>query len=358
MPSEPENVLIVKLSAIGDVIHTLPALNAIRQHYPHARITWLVEEAAASLLEGHPALDRVLVSERKRWLEGLRTPGRCGHLKSAMAFAKELRDTRYDLVFDFQASLKGGILIALARGNRKIGFGKGLEHQEHSYLFLNERVPAVDMEIHALTRGLMLLAHVGIDTDEIVYGLPVSRREREAVNQVLSEGGIREGTAMVAINPVAQWETKLWDNGRFAALADGLIEQYDVPVVFTGGRADKELVGDIVSRMRCRVLDLTGRTTLKELAAVYERAALLVSTDTGPMHLGAAVGIPVVALFGPTAPWRTGPFGQGHRVVRADPGCAPCFKRRCPTIDCMAGITVERVMDEIEQLQVLGKRPS
>ena len=357
MASDPENILIVKLSAIGDVIHTLPALNALRQHFPRARITWLVEAAAASLLEGHPALDRVLVSQRKHWLEGLSGPGRRRHLKAIVAFIKKLRDTRYDLIFDFQAALKGGILIALARGRRKIGFGRGLEHQEYSYLFLNETVPAVDMEIHALTRGLMLLEQVGIPAGEITYNLSISPQERERVSRMLVEGGLRRRVPMVAINPVAQWETKLWDNGRFAALADRLIEQHDVTVVFTGGLPDKEIVGDIVNRMHCRALDLTGRTTLKALAAVYEQAALLVSTDTGPMHLGAAVGVPVVALFGPTAPWRTGPFGPGHRVVRANPGCAPCFKRRCPTRDCMAGITVDRVMAEIEQLGILKQLP-
>nr|MBC8363201.1 lipopolysaccharide heptosyltransferase I [Candidatus Desulfatibia profunda] len=156
------NILIVKLSAIGDVIHTLPALNAIRKVYPSARITWLVEEAASDLLEGHQALDRVLISKRKRWLKELQGPARLNAVKEACAFLKELRDTRYDLILDFQALLKSGILIALARGKRKIGFGKGLEHMEYSYLFLNERVPAVDMEHHALLRGMMLLNALGI----------------------------------------------------------------------------------------------------------------------------------------------------------------------------------------------------
>ncbi len=126
--SLPLNILIVKLSAIGDVIHTLPALNALRKHYPLARITWLVEEAAAGLIEGHPALDRVLVSRRKRWLSGLMGPDRVRHIGAIIHFLKELRDTRYDLILDFQASLKGGLLIALTRGGRKIGFGQGLEH--------------------------------------------------------------------------------------------------------------------------------------------------------------------------------------------------------------------------------------
>jgi heptosyltransferase-1 len=353
MPLVPENILIVKLSAIGDVIHTLPALNVIRDQYPQARITWLVEEAAAGLIEGHPALDRVLVSRRKRWLKGLSGPGKVQHLRKVIAFLRELRDTRYDMILDFQASLKGGLLIALARGRRKIGFGKGLEHQEHSYLFLNEKIPAVDMEIHALTRGLMLLEQVGIPASRIAYNLPVSDRDRDEINQMLAAAGVGRQAKLVAINPVAQWETKLWDNTKFAALADHLVEQYDVPVVFSGGPEDRPVIAAITSKMRSKALNFAGKTSLKGLAALYERAALLVSTDTGPMHLGAAVGIPVVALFGPTAPWRTGPFGEGHRIVRTDCKCSPCFKRSCATTHCMDGITVEKVIAEIEQLRIL-----
>ncbi|MEJ2039796.1 MAG: glycosyltransferase family 9 protein [Desulfosarcinaceae bacterium] len=156
------NILIVKLSAIGDVVHTLPALNALRRHYPEARITWLVEEAAAELLTGHPALDRLLVSRRKTWLAGLGTRQRATHLRQVMAFLKDLRDTRYDIILDFQAALKGALLIALARGKRKIGFGPGMQHQEHSYLVLNERIPMVSMEIHALERGLKMVEALGV----------------------------------------------------------------------------------------------------------------------------------------------------------------------------------------------------
>ncbi len=353
MPPAPVNILIVKLSAIGDVIHTLPALNAIRRYYPQARITWLVEEAAAGLLNGHPSLDRVLVSRRKQWLKGLAGPGRVRHARRVIAFFRELRDTRYDMILDFQAALKGSLLIALARGRRKIGFGKGLEHQERSYLFLNEKVPAVDMEIHALTRGLVLLEKIGIPTSRITYNLPVSDRDRDEINQMLEAAGIGRRAKLVVINPVAQWKTKLWDNAKFAVLADLLLERYDVSVIFSGGPGDGPVIAAITAKMRHTALNLAGQTSLMGLAAIYERAALLVSTDTGPMHLGAAVGISVVALFGPTAPWRTGPFGEGHRIVRTNCKCAPCFQRHCETVHCMEGITVDQVAAEIEQLRLL-----
>ncbi|PLX49690.1 MAG: lipopolysaccharide heptosyltransferase I, partial [Desulfobacteraceae bacterium] len=229
------NILIVKLSAIGDVIHTLPALNALRNYYPNANITWLVEEDAAPLVQGHKALNHVLVSKRKHWLKALRSLSFLSTIKEIFGFIKALRDTRYDMILDFQALLKSGILIALARGRRKIGFGKGLEHMEHSYIFLNEHVPAVDMEIHALSRGMMLLNAVGIPTNEVEYKLPVSNHDRKKIDELMKQHGINDVKSLIAINHVAKWETKLWPNKKFAELADMLIDQYDMKIVFTGG---------------------------------------------------------------------------------------------------------------------------
>lgn len=341
------NILIVKMSAIGDVIHTLPALHAIRKHYPDARITWLVEEAASGLVEGHQALDRVLVSKRKRWVRGILGSSCLESIREVHHFIKELRDTRYDLVLDFQGLLKSGVLVGLSRGKRKIGFDKGMEHQEHSYLFLNERVPPVDMDNHALLRGMMLLDVLGIQSKEIVFNLPVQDQHRDMVDDLLVRHGLREFKPLVAIHPGAKWETKLWSNQKFSSLADRLIEQYDAKVVFTGSQADRRTIQDIMSGMKGEAANLAGETSLKTLAALYEKTDFLVSTDTGPMHVAAAVGTPVVALFGPTAPWRTGPFGTGHQIIRAGLECSPCFKRKCDSVACMRDISVEQVFGSV-----------
>ncbi len=347
------NILIVKLSAIGDVVHTLPALCALRRHYPRARITYLVEEAAADLVRGHAALDRVLVSRRKQWLRGLRTSRRRYHLRQIRRFVHDLRDTRYDLVFDFQAALKGAMLIALTRGRRKIGFDRGMVHSEHSHLFLNERIPPVSMEIHALRRYLMLVEAVGVPEGPVEYRIPVREADRREVRRLLSQQGCGDRRALVAINPVAQWPTKLWGEHAFAAAADALQDALGVDIVFTGGRGDRDTVARIRRDMNARSADLAGRTRLTTLAALYERADAVISTDTGPMHLAAAVGTPVVALFGPTAPWRTGPYGDGHAVVRTGIHCSPCFRRSCPlpVRVCMADIRPEDVVAAVRSLQ-------
>ncbi len=348
------NILMVKLSAIGDVIHTLPALNAIKSHFPDAHITWLVEEDAASLVEGHEALDRVLVSKRKRWMRGLRSSSFFSTISEIYRFIKALRDTHYDMILDFQALLKSGVLIAFARGRRKIGFGKGLEHMEHSYIFLNERIPAVDMEIHALSRGMMFMEALGIPSDTVEYKLPVSSHDYEKVEDLMTTYGLLGAKTLIAINPVAKWETKLWANKKFSQLADMLIHRYDAKIVFTGGPDDRPTIQDIMAAMKGHAVNLAGHTTLKMLAALYEKMVFVVSTDTGPMHMAAAVGTPVVALFGPTAPWRTGPFGTGHQIVRAEPECTPCFKRECKTIDCMEQISVQQVVDAIHKLNIVS----
>ena len=348
------NILIVKLSAIGDVIHTLPALNAIRKHYPEANITWLVEEAACDLIEGHVALDRVIVSKRKQWIKELKNFSFLKPIREANRFIRKLRDTYYDMILDFQALLKSGILIGLARGRRKIGFGKGLEHMEHSYVFLNKKIPAVDMETHALLRSMMLINTIGIPSEKIEYNLPVTDRDRETVDDLMIQYGIMGAKPLIAVNPVAKWETKLWPNEKVARLADTLIDEYDTEIVFTGGSGDWPIIQDIMSVMKGRAINLAGNTTLKMLTALYEKTALVISTDTGPMHMAAAVGTPVVALFGPTAPWRTGPYGSIHQIVRAELDCAPCFKRQCETMDCMHQISVVQVLEEVSK--VIGSR--
>ncbi|MFW5989709.1 MAG: lipopolysaccharide heptosyltransferase I [Desulfosudaceae bacterium] len=343
------NILIVKLSAIGDVIHTLPAANSLREHYPEARLTWLVEEAAAPLIYGHTALDRVLVSRRKTWLRQIRSGAAPEAIRNALAFIRQLRDTRYDLILDFQGLLKSGLLIGLARGGRKIGFGRGMQHQEHSYLFLNELLPAVSMEIHALERNLLMLEPLGITTSTVSYQLPVTGPDRDQARLLTGHAAGEQGGRVVAINPVAKWDTKLWETDKFARLAD-ILGQRGWKIIFTGDGNDREVVDQIRAAMRQPAANLAGRTTLMELAALYEQADLVISTDTGPMHLAAATGTPVVALFGPTAPWRTGPYGDRHQVVRRPLSCSPCYQRTCRTRECLRSITVEEVLVAVDEL--------
>jgi lipopolysaccharide heptosyltransferase II len=197
---------------------------------------------------------------------------------------------------------------------------------------------------------MLLESSLGIASDDISFRLPLSAEDRATARSLLLDGGERIEGPIVAVHPAAKWETKLWDNCRFARLCDRLIRQYNARIVLTGAEADRPMIEDIRSDMHENAINLAGQTTLKTLAALFEIVDCVISTDTGPMHLAAAAGAPVVALFGPTAPWRTGPFGSSHRVVRAELACSPCFKRTCTTRQCMKAITVNEVLKAVETL--------
>ncbi|OPL15753.1 MAG: hypothetical protein AVO39_07285 [delta proteobacterium MLS_D] len=340
------NILIVKLSAVGDVIHVLPSLSALREAFPDAHISWVVEESAADLLRGHPQCDRVLISGRKRWIANLRHNRRIGGTFTEIrSFLANLRDRRYDIAIDFHGLFKSAVIMGFAKADRKIGYRS---MQELSQLFYNETVHE-DMTKHAVLRYLDFIAYLGIPVSEPRFVIPGGPEEKARVDRMLAEAGIKREQKFVAVSPVALWKTKLWYNDRFALLGDRITDELALPVVFTGGSDAAGVVHDIRRRMSAGSVDLAGKTSLRELARLYERAALVISTDSGPMHLAAAVGTPTVAIFGPTDPARTGPFGDGHHVIRTGIECSPCFRKVCDSGACMAGITIDAVFDAVRE---------
>lgn len=343
-------ILIVKTSAIGDVTHTLPGLHALRLHYPEAHISWLVEEAAADLLQGHPEIDELLISRRKAWAKTLRQgPRRLEALRQFRQFIKKLRQEPYDLLIDFQGLLKSGIFVALAKADRKVGFGRGMAHSEGSWFFLNERIPAVDMDIHAVDRERLLLEAIGVPPAKLTSpSLPINSENHHLAQKILQEHGLQP-TTTIPINPIATWPTKLWDNQKFAALADWLVAQ-GYQVAFTGGPNDNNAIADIMAGMKQPAVNLAGKTRLSTLAALYQQVPFVISTDTGPMHIAAAVGTPVVAIFGSTAPWRTGPYGPQHHIVRLDMDCGPCLKKECASRKCMLELTTDMVIGAVKEV--------
>jgi len=343
------NILIVKTSAIGDVTHTLPALNAIRKKYPNAHISWLVEEAAQDIVRGHHALTEVLVSRRKKWINDIKSKNFFTAINEIFSFIRCIRNKQYDLVIDFQNLLKSSMFIALTRAQKKAGYGVGMAHSEYSYIVLDHRVPAVNMDYHAVYRELILLEKLGIPVKTIEFDLPVFDTDRrEIVNRLYSEGALNQ-KPLIAINPMAKWRTKLWDLSKFSLIADQCSD-WGFQVVFTGSQQDMDGISEIQKKMKTRAINLCGKTSLKSLAALYEKCQLLITTDTGPMHIAASLGKSVVAIFGPTAPWRTGPFGNQHAVVRVDLPCSPCFKRYCDKHDCMKQISVDLVLDAVKKM--------
>ncbi|HUN56153.1 MAG TPA: lipopolysaccharide heptosyltransferase II [Smithella sp.] len=336
------NILIIKLSAIGDVIHTLPSLAALRQLYPDAHITWVVEEAAADLIKDHPYLDAVLVSRRKRWSKDILRGRFRQPLKAIRSFIKALRQRHYDLVIDFHGLFKSSMIVFLSRGKRKLGYNS---MQELSGLFLNEKITE-NMNRHAIDRYLDFPRYLGAQIDGAKFVLPSNHEAQVKVQNLLCKYNL-EDKNFIAINPVALWETKLWNNEKFAHLADLINDKLQMKVVFTG--YEKKPIESITSLMTTEKINLGGQTSLPELACLYQKAKMVISTDSGPMHLAAAVGTPVIALFGPTEPARTGPYGFGHTVIRSKLPCSPCYLKKCSTRKCMEDISIEQVFAAVEK---------
>jgi 3-deoxy-D-manno-octulosonic-acid transferase/heptosyltransferase-1 len=340
------NILMIKLSAIGDVIHTLPALSALRKKVPDAHITWVIEETAADLIMDHPALDRVIISRRKSWLNDVKT-GRFGRpIKEFIKFVQALRDRPYDLVIDFHGLFKSAVIVLLSGGRRKLGYDS---MQELSGLFYSEKIPE-DMKKHAVDRYLDFLHYLGANVEAPEFAIPIGKDRQTHVASILQAEGIDIEKPFVAVSPVALWETKLWQDEKFARLCDRIVGELNIPVIITGSAHEKPYTESIIKEAKtAKVVNLAGQTTLKDLACLYRQAAVVVTTDSGPMHIATAVGTPVVALFGPTDPRRTGPYGPGHTVISKALPCSPCFLKTCESQQCMRDITVEEVFEAVKE---------
>jgi heptosyltransferase-1 len=327
-------ILLVKLSSFGDVLHALPTLEALRALYPQGHITWLVEEVYVPLLSGHPALDEVWAVPRVRLGQKV---GR-EELLRLIRLLRRVAASRFDLVIDLQGLLKSAMWVALARSPRKIGYN---HTRELSYLPLTERLPPYDPEAHAVWRYLHVARHLGAP--------PTLPRFRLGLTPAFPGSLALPDRDLAVLHPGARWASKLWPVTSWAHLGDWLSRDKKLAVLITGSAGDRALAAQITSQMQEKAWNLAGRTSLPELAGIMQKARLAVTADTGPMHLAAALGTRVVALFGPTAPGRTGPFGAGHRVVRLGISCSPCFQRHCPEPRCLTALSPDAVLAAVEK---------
>ncbi|MDZ7697183.1 MAG: glycosyltransferase family 9 protein [Deltaproteobacteria bacterium] len=337
-------ILIIKLSAIGDVVHSLPFLEVLKGTFPRAHIDWVVEEPADEIIQGHSMIRQVLVSPRRSLVNRFREDRKwLPPAHDVQAFVNQVRSREYDLIIDLQGLFKSGIITGLSKGKRKIGMSGS---REGARLFLSEPPVRVDYDRHAVDRYLQIASYLGARLIKWEGRIPVSEADRESLGRKLVPYGL-DAHGLVAINPMAKWTTKCWDLERFALLADKIAAEFPFKVVFTGSMEDRSIVSAIINMMNREACNFAGETTLKELSVLYEKCRLLITTDTGPMHMASAMGCPVMALFGPTAPWRTGPYGAGHQIIRDPIVCSPCFKRGCIHQTCMREITPDQVFKSV-----------
>lgn len=330
------NILIIKPSSLGDIIHALPVLPLLRKGHPEARLSWLVKEEWAEVLKGNPYLDEVISAPFS--------------VQGFLTLIPSLRKRRFDLVIDLQGLFRTGCVSYLTGAPTRIGFENA---REGSPLFYTMRVPVPDEDIHAVDRYLLVTQAIGLEGTAEAFPLgPLLGDGESFVRGFFTQHHIADGTTVIAVHPSARWPTKRWPAERFAALVDVLNRRERTVVVFIGSSDDCGVVNKITSCMTTTPLSSAGQTSLSQVAALLKKADLLLTNDSGPMHIAAAVGTPVVALFGPTDPRRTGPYGKGHTVLKKDLFCSPCFSRRCANPDqlaCMTSIGMEEVLDAIDE---------
>jgi lipopolysaccharide heptosyltransferase I len=324
-----KKIFLIKPSALGDIVHSLPFLAAVKKTYPHCEVHWLVAKGLHTFLEGHPLIDRLWLFDKQRWKQP-------GHLLRTLGelhgLWRDLRRQRFDVSVDLSGLLRSGLLTWAGGAELRLGFS---DSNEGSPFFYNKKI-AGGTAIHAIDRYLKLAALLGCDTSEVVYPFA----PYDAHPPICRE--LPERYAVFA--PSAGKEANRWPAQRFGELAGRL----NIPVVVIAGKAEEGVARQVVAASGDKALSIAGRTSLKELVAVIEKAAFFVTNDTGPMHIAAAKGVPVFAIFGPANPVRTGPYGAIHTVIREEMACSPCYRwQPCSHWQCMEKITVDRVHGEI-----------
>ncbi|HNQ87781.1 MAG TPA: lipopolysaccharide heptosyltransferase II [Verrucomicrobiota bacterium] len=330
-------ILILKPSSLGDVVQALPCARMLRRHFPSAAIHWWIDADLASLLEGDPDVGRLVLFERRRWVSPR-------HWPEVFASARALRSEHYDWVIDLQALARSGLAAWLADGTLTVGLD---DRREGAVAFYDVRVPRPGEWAHAVDWYLAVLEALGVPVCWDIEWLP----RRAAAAESIRRRWPVEGEPWIAIQPGARWWNKRWPVGHFAALAKELAGRLPTArFVVMGGASDAEAGRAIASAVPGRSLDVTGQTSLPEMVEWIRAARLVVSNDSGPMHVAAALGRPVVALFGPTSPARTGPYGQIDTVLQERLECVPCLRSRCgrhPPVECLESLRPERVAAEV-----------
>ena len=341
---------IVRLSALGDVVNTLPALSALRRARPDAHIAWIVETASAGILEGHPLLDDLIVVNRKEWeaslLRPARLPGVVGEVKR---LARRLRQARFDLVIDFQGNLRSATVAWMTRAPCRVGLARG-HGKELSHLLANVRVTLPERPMHRVERALEMLRALGLEVADARPLVPAMDSDRARVNALLGELGLA-GKPFAVVHPGTSrfGSYKQWPLERWAEVAGRLGREMSLAVVVTRGPGEEEAARTVAQGAGGHAT-VAPELSLRELGELCRRCRLFLSADTGPMHLASAVGAPVVALFGPKDPALYGPYFGPRAIVEKPLECRPCRKRSCGDPQCMLAIEPAEVVEAAREL--------
>jgi heptosyltransferase I len=373
--AEFSRILLIKPSALGDVVHTIPVLVKLRARYPHARIDWLITPQNADIVRCHPALSNVLLFERRDFSK----PGR--RLRALVAFLdllKQIRRAKYDLIIDMHGQVRSAFFTLISGARVRVGFDRPVtrtltvsaDHdlknvpshgwrgaREGSWLAYTHRIPIPTLDIHAIDRYLWVGELLGFDDDPPDLTIHLPAEAICNVQRLLEERGVAASMPLVVLVPGTIWETKHWTIEGFAGVARALMRD-GFAVALAGTKRDQQRCSQIGTAAPGAV-DLCGETTPAELVALIDRAEVAVTNDSGSMHVAASLGKPMVSIFGPTNPVHIGPYQRPESVLRVDLECSPCNYRRlsqCPFDHaCMKQVTSAMVVERVEKILATTK---
>lgn len=346
LSSIPQRILIVLLGAIGDVTRALPLVTRIRRAYPDSHITWAVEPAAAPLLDYHPALNEVLVYYRGRGLPAF------------WLFLTAIRERRFDLVLDLQRHAKSGLVSWWSKAPVRLGFHRS-NTKEGNWLCNTHTIPPVAEFSLKLGQYLRFADALGLPDDGVQFELRLRDEEDNHVQALLAD----TPRPFVTFFLGSRWPSRFWFPQTTARVARTLMQKYRMGVVLVGGPSEMTFAQAVRSALKTNagkdsathnrrsVTDLTGQTRLRDLIGIFARCRLAFGPDSGPMHIAAATGTPVISLWGATSPIRSAPWGSEHLTLRGPAACSPCYTRECRIGRvCMQRITPEQVFSAVEQV--------
>lgn len=340
MPAEqrPNRILIVKLSAIGDVLMATPAAKALRVAFPEAYIAWVVERKSAEIVVGNPYLDEVFVLDRVKG---------AGIVRDAVRFAqaigrlsKDLKAHEFDVALDLQGLIRSAGVCLASGARRRYGFADAGEGSTHLY---HEKYVPTPGDLNAQQRNLDLLRLVGVESTDTAMYMPVTDADREFAASFFAQNGLAD-QKVVAFCPATTWVNKHWVEESWPVVADALAERYGARVVIMGSKADTALATRISDRAVHKPVLSVGKTTLKQAGAVMERCVAVIGVDTGLLHMAVALDKPAVGLFGASA-WHCFTKKPNFTWVAKQFPCSPCYRHpTCENVDCMRSITPEDVV--------------
>jgi heptosyltransferase-1 len=339
---QPSKILIIKLSSIGDIVHTFPVVLPLREKYPHAKISWLVEKNFSSLLQNIDCIDQIYTVDTQKWRKNLFTPVTRKQIRHRIA---QLRKECFDISIDFQGLIKSALFGWLSRAKLRIGFDKNSLREPLSRLFYHKAELGKQNGPHVIYKNLSLLNTLGINQSEIKFPYFLGKTDKEFASLCIKRLKLK---SFAIINPGAGWFCKQWDIAKYAALADILVKKYNLNVLISWGPGEKKLASQLIAAMKYDGIVLFP-TSILQLAALIERASLFIGSDSGPLHLATALRTPVVGILGPTDPERNGSFIPDDIIVSKRLECSPCYKKNCDKPHCMESISLDEIVAAVDK---------